>query len=81
MRPADAVFLKPQQVASSERDETARLAVELVERQRALAFRRAHLHARDEPAEILISLGGLDEDGNPQERGREGCVGAKAGQS
>ena len=63
---ADAVFLKTQQVASRERDEPARLAVELVERQRALAFRRAHFHARDQPAEVLVALGGFHEDRNPQ---------------
>ena len=31
-------------------------AVELVERQRAFAFRRAQLHARDQPAEVAVAL-------------------------
>ena len=53
---ADAVFLKAQQLAPRERDEAARLAVELVERERPLSFRRAHFHARDQAAQILIAL-------------------------
>ena len=47
-------------------------AVELVERQRALAFRRAQLHARDQPAEIAIALGAFAEHGQ-----HEGCVGRR----
>ena len=65
-QPADAVFLETEQVAPRERDEPACLAVELVERQRALAFRRPHFHARHEAAEISISLGGFDQYRNPQ---------------
>ena len=80
-QPADAVFLKPEQLAPRERDEAACLAVELVERQRALAFRRAHFHARDEAAEVPISLGGFDQDresaGAEGWRG-EGCKGTGA---
>src|SRR5206468_511394 len=53
---ADAVAPAVERRAADERDEAARAAVELVERQRALAFRRAHLHARDQPAEILVTL-------------------------
>ena len=40
----------------AERHQAAREPVELLERQRALAFRRAQLHARDQPAEIPIAL-------------------------
>ena len=42
-------------------DETAGAAVEIAERQRAFAFGRAQLHARDEAAEILPAVGGLDQ--------------------
>jgi hypothetical protein len=47
---------KPQQIAASQRDQPAGLAVEIGERERALPFRRAQLHARDQPAEIAIAL-------------------------
>ena len=67
--PADAVLLEPQQLASGERDEPARLPVELVECERPLTFRRAHFHARDEPAEVSVAFGGFHQD-----RQREGCV-------
>ena len=63
---ADAVSLKPQQLAPGQRDEPAGLPVEIVERQRALAFRRAHLHARDETAQIAVALGGFDENGHTE---------------
>ena len=61
-QPADAVLLEPEQLAPGKRDEAARLPVEIGKRQRAFAFRRAHLHARDETAEIAIALGGFDEN-------------------
>ena len=52
------------------------VAVELVERQRALAFRRAQLHARDQPAEIPVALRDFAEDG--QEKGWTGWTSWKA---
>ena len=63
---ADAELLEPQQLASRERDETAALTVELFDGQRAFAFRRAHFHARDQPAQIPIAFGGFHQDRNPQ---------------
>jgi hypothetical protein len=59
---AHAIFLKPQQLAPRERDEAACLAVELVERERTFAFRRAHFHARDEPAEVSVPFSGLNQN-------------------
>src|SRR5882672_6751130 len=43
--------------AAGDRDEAGGAAVELLERERALAFRRAHFHARDQFAEIPIAFG------------------------
>ncbi len=63
---ADAVFLKPQQIAPRQRNEPTGVPVELVERQRALAFRRAHFHAGDEPAEISIAFGRFHENRHSQ---------------
>ena len=56
---ADAVPPAVERRAAGERDEAARAAVQLLERERALAFRRAQLHARDQPAEIPVALGGF----------------------
>ena len=50
-------------------------AVEILERQRAFAFRRAHLHARDQPAEIPIALLAFAEDGQARRAGRAGAGG------
>ena len=44
---ADAVPAAVERGAAGERDEAGGAAVELLERQRAFAFRRAQLHARD----------------------------------
>ena len=49
--------------AAGERDEPVRVALELVERERAFALRRAHFHARDQPTEIPVALGAFAEDG------------------
>ena len=62
---ADAVPAGRERLAADERDEPGGAAVELVERQRALAFRRAQLHAREQAAEVLVALAALDEDGEP----------------
>jgi len=53
---ANAVALPVECRASDERDEAARRSLELVDRERAFAFRRAHLHARDQTAQILVAL-------------------------
>ena len=60
---ADAVPPAVERRAAGERDQPGGAAVELLERQRALAFRRAHLHARDQPAEIAVALRAFAEDG------------------
>ena len=49
---ADAEALGAQQRAAGHGDEAGGEAVELVDRQRALAFRRAQLHPRQQAAEI-----------------------------
>ena len=66
-QPADAVMPRVEQRPAGQRDEAGGEAVELLERERAFALRRAHLHARDEAAEILIALWRCDEDGKPPE--------------
>ena len=59
----------PRALAAGERDEAAGRAVQIVQRQRAFAFRRAHFHAGDQPAQISIALLAFAEDG--QRQGRE----------
>ena len=54
-QPADAVAPAVERRAAGERDQAAVVPVELLERQRALAFRRAQLHARDQPAQVAGS--------------------------
>ena len=48
--------------AAGERDEPADVAVEIVERERAFAFRRAQLHPRDQPAEVAIAVARFDQE-------------------
>jgi hypothetical protein len=54
---ADAVPPRVEHRAPGERDQTGGAAVELVERQRPLAFGRAQLHARDQLAEVPVAFG------------------------
>ena len=58
-QPAHAVAPPVERGAPREHDEPARAAVELLERQRALALRRAQLHPRDQPAEISVARPGF----------------------
>jgi hypothetical protein len=54
-----AAHTKPRGVdcgTTGQRNETADVSIELVERERSLAFRRAKLHLRHEAAEIAIPL-------------------------
>ena len=60
---ADAVPPAVERGAAGERDQPGRAAVELLERQRALAFGRAQLHPRDQATEIPVALGAFAEDG------------------
>ena len=60
---ADAAAAAVEGRAAGERDEAAGAAVQILERERAFAFRRAHLHAGDQPAEVPIALLGFAEDG------------------
>jgi hypothetical protein len=60
---ADAVPRAVQRLASRERDEPRRVPFELVEIERALPFRRAQLHAREETTEIVVTLRAFDEEG------------------
>ena len=60
---ADAEPARVERRAAGQRDEAGGGAVEIVERQRALAFRRAQLHAGDQAAEIAIALRAFAEDG------------------
>ena len=60
-QPADAVAAAVEHGAAGERHQSTRPPVEIVEPERALPFRRAQLHARDQPAEVLVALLGLTE--------------------
>jgi hypothetical protein len=60
-QPADAVLARVEQRAAAERDEPLGAAVELLERERPLPFRGAHLHARHQPAQVLVAALALDE--------------------
>ena len=62
-QPADAEAIGLQQRPPGQRDEPADVAVEILERERALAFRRAQLHRGDQPAEVAVALLGRDKDG------------------
>ena len=55
---AHAVPAGHQRLAADDRDETAREAVQFLEAQRALSFRRAQFHAREQAAEVLVALRG-----------------------
>src|SRR5437773_11219260 len=70
---ADAIPLCLQRRPAGEGDEAAGRAFQFVERQRAFAFRRAHLHARDQATEIAISLLRFAEDS--ERNGRDGLEG------
>ena len=65
---ADAVAPAVERRAAGERDESARAAVEIIERQRAFALRRTQLHARDQAAEIPVSVLAFAEDGEEEVR-------------
>jgi hypothetical protein len=54
---ADTVASRVEDRTAGERDESGREAIELAQLECAFSFRRAHLHARHEPTEILIPLG------------------------
>ena len=60
---ADAVPIPAERHAAGQRDQSADVAVQILECQRALAFRRAHFHARDQPAQVAISVLGFAQDG------------------
>ena len=60
-QPAHAVAMRVEHRPSGQRDQTGGEAVELLERERALPFARAHLHARDEATEIAVALRRGDE--------------------
>ena len=62
-QPADAEAIGAQQRLPGQRDEAGDVAVEILERQRAFAFRRAQVHRREETAEFATRPGG-DEDGD-----------------
>src|ERR1700681_4431084 len=68
--PAHAVARRPEQLPPGQRHETAGAPVEILERERAFSLWRAHLHARDEPAEVPITLLRLNEHGDAKVRTR-----------
>ncbi len=79
---ADAVPPAVERGAAGERHQAGRAAVELVEPQRAFAFRRAHLHARDQLTKVAIALRAFAEnrkhEGLDRQDGLEGRPAARA---
>src|SRR4051812_26246572 len=67
--------------ASRERDQSRRHPVEILEGERAFAFRRAQLHRRQQPAKIAVPLLGLDEDGELENAFRSPQRGVRGTQS
>ena len=59
---ADAKAAAVDRCPPDERHQPAHVAIQIVEREGALAFRRAQLHPRDEPAQVAIALTGRDEE-------------------
>ena len=76
---AHAVVRRVQRRAADERDEPLRAAFEILERERTLALGRAHLHPRDEPAQVAIPLARRDEHGEPPEKRRVRRMAADSG--
>ena len=74
-QPADAVAPAVERRAAGERDEPARRSVELLERERALAFRRAQLHAGDRAGRDCDSPPGLRRGREENKTGRAGEAG------
>ena len=75
-QPADAVAGPIERRAADERHQTARRAVELIDRERALAFRRAQFHPRDQAAQVSVPVLAFAEHGQcPGQVGRVGLVG------
>ena len=60
--PAHAVAAAVERDPADERHEAGRESVELFQRERAFALRRAHLHARNEAAQIAVPVLGFAED-------------------
>ena len=62
-QPADAVAAAVERGAADERDEPARAPVQLLQRERAFALRRAELHAGDEAAQVAVPVLAFAENG------------------
>ena len=60
---ADAETAAVDRGAAGERDQAAHAPIEILEGQRPLPFGRAHLHGRDEAAQVAVAVARLDEDG------------------
>ena len=58
-----AVLPRVEQRLPRQRHQAGDVAVEIVQRERALPFRRTQLHLRQQPAQILVARPGRDEDG------------------
>ncbi len=67
-QPSDTVSLAIERDATGQHDEPGGGAVQLLERQRALAFRRPELHACDQPAEVSVPVRVFTEDGQEEIR-------------
>ena len=72
-QPADAVLPRVEQRLPRQRHQALDVAVEIVQRERALPFRRAQLHPREQTGEILIARPGRDEDGQGPVDGLDDC--------
>src|SRR5262245_10410040 len=61
-QPANAVMSCIKYGPTGQRHEAGREAIELFERERSFSLGRAQLHARHEATEVLVALGGGNED-------------------
>ena len=67
---AHAISATHQGRASGQRHQTARVAFEILERERAFTFRRTQLHAGKNTTEIAVPFPRFNEDGQaPHSRG------------
>ena len=66
-QPADAESRPVDRGAARQRHQPSGVAVEVVERERALTFRRPQLHHRHQAAQVAVAVPRLDQDGQREQ--------------
>jgi hypothetical protein len=64
-QPPHPVVLRVEERPTGQRHQTRRITVKLLHQQRALPFRGAHLHLRDQTTQMPVALGGGHQHGQP----------------